>query len=573
MSTPTPSVSSSSPGGSLPSEELPALPELRINSLHHFLHWSVFFYLLPFIPYPLDPDPVVPPAAPSDIPRWTAWLERWYQIFHPATWTVLEQDEDADVAKMQEIGPLWDAAIEEEGESSRRATRLEELMRKLYQRCEMRFHCLFGLHFVRKIYLERKQEEYLALSKTPEQPLSPKELEREILRGLLEEDSGSLPKFAPGSVWPFSISPPKRKTDSDPPAPTHSLEPPPPPRPSAYLPSFLAKHLQPPNPDAKQFYLPERNVPEAWIAAGEAQRPDRPPSSEKLPSLPELRVISLHRFLPWSVLFYLLPFIPYSLDPDPIVPRAAPSDIPRWTAWLERWYQVFHPATWTTLEQDNDADAAKMQEFGPLWFEAIEEDGEESKRATGLEQFMRKLYERCETRFHCLLGLHVVRKIYLERKQKEYRSLSKTLEQPMSPKELEEEILGGLLEGGTDGLPDFAPGSVWPFSIPPPKRKTDSDLPAPTHSLEPPPPPRSSAYLPTFLSKHLQPPDPDAKHFYLPERNIPEAWFAAGEAQRRKDARNAAESGGEQGRSSAAVQITEGGNVLLRRIARQVSID
>lgn len=133
------------------------------------------------------------------------------------------------------------------------------------------------------------------------------------------------------------------------------------------------------------------------------------PQKRSLLTLPRLRIGEMHQFLSWTVLFYLLPFTQFDLNPYPVSPPARPEDIPRWTAWLERWYQVFHPATWLPLDLDQEADEAKIEEVGRLWFEVIKgPEGKDGKEALHLQEFSNKLYKRCLTRFECLYGASLI---------------------------------------------------------------------------------------------------------------------------------------------------------------------
>lgn len=73
-------------------------------------------------------------------------------------------------------------------------------------------------------------------------------------------------------------------------------------------------------------------------------------------------------------------------------------------------------------------------------------------------------------------GLHVVRKIYLERKKKEYLAIWKQQEDTDSQQDLEKEILDSLPDDEQDGLPSFAPGSGTSLASLPPFHLSKTNL-------------------------------------------------------------------------------------------------
>ncbi|GAA5822945.1 hypothetical protein JCM11251_004431 [Rhodosporidiobolus azoricus] len=205
-------------------QDLLSLPKLIVpfSALTDLVPFTVLYDTLPFLKFTLAEFPAAPRAAPDAIPRWDTWLEQWYQMFHPATWTCLEQDNQADVNKIDEISPLLVAAAKgPEGIKGKRAQELATLLELLYKRCTSRFIALYALHVTRKTYFERKKVQLLALRTALGETATATELEGDILRDLERADEGAamLPPFEPGSVWPFTTPAPIPHSAHDPPAP------------------------------------------------------------------------------------------------------------------------------------------------------------------------------------------------------------------------------------------------------------------------------------------------------------------------------------------------------------------
>ncbi|GAA5822954.1 hypothetical protein JCM11251_004435 [Rhodosporidiobolus azoricus] len=237
------------------------------------------------------------------------------------------------------------------------------------------------------------------------------------------------------------------------------------------------------------------------------------PPMEALPSLPIPLVPALQPLLPQRVQLLLLPYYTRNRQENPVVPLAAPDSIPPWTVWLERWYQIYHPATWVYLDRDEDADVDVTVEVVTQYLQERMVGQEKGARASALRKLLGELSRGFWVRFTCIYGLHAVRSVFLERSKKRYLANWSALEALPSSRDLEQQILRDLPDGGTENLPTFEQGSVWPLVIPPPACSSPDDPPAPKHILALPPSPGTPADLVG------PPPAEDRARFALPEPN------------------------------------------------------
>ncbi|BGP20124.1 hypothetical protein JCM10213v2_008259 [Rhodosporidiobolus nylandii] len=146
-----------------PLPAIPAIPDIHVSpyTLHLFLPWSLEHTLVPFLPFP--PGQIIdtcPPAVPGELPPWNRELEEWYQLFHPGTWDVLEDDKYHDNWVIFDLITLKNqhaaeaAAVGQEG-----AKWLELILKRLavvQHRRSLRWLRFYALHGLRKIYLEEK---------------------------------------------------------------------------------------------------------------------------------------------------------------------------------------------------------------------------------------------------------------------------------------------------------------------------------------------------------------------------------------------------------------------------------
>ncbi|GAA6029264.1 hypothetical protein JCM8097_003594 [Rhodosporidiobolus ruineniae] len=129
------STSSSTVSPSIPIEDIPHL--LPPSTIKHFLkpyyaaNWGV---------------------EPGCIPRWTLWLETWYQAYCPDIWPVLEADDLADETAILQIDVEIRNSTGREG-GAIQAERLEAERTSLFERQVERHRRLYLLHAVRQRFL------------------------------------------------------------------------------------------------------------------------------------------------------------------------------------------------------------------------------------------------------------------------------------------------------------------------------------------------------------------------------------------------------------------------------------
>ncbi|GAA5895303.1 hypothetical protein JCM6882_006639 [Rhodosporidiobolus microsporus] len=377
------------------------LPDIKAppDQIHGYLSfsflWTVF---LPFAPPGLlTHDLNVPPAGPSSLPQWTTQLEVWYQLFHPAVWVVLEEDERVDAAFAEEV----DQALSEEegrgeGPDQELLKELEELFATVQQRRILRFIRLFGAHVARQLHLTRLRSS-----------TDPAATDADLLARAPPGDLSHPPPVPVHSVWPFARSAPSV------PFATHML--------AAFR--LLYSHTW-----FHQFFLPHYPTPEIGLARGHALamsggatvgarvRGKRVEERVDLVLLPSLLNFP-------ALLKLVLPFLPPSLAQPNLAPPA-PSEgegsVPPWSVQAEMWYQNFHPAVWEVLEEDEGKDEAFAEELERR-FEAVMEREREAEGVRGKDELERlnKLHsevnKRRRERWWRLYGAHAVRNMYLQR--------------------------------------------------------------------------------------------------------------------------------------------------------------
>ncbi|GAA5909672.1 hypothetical protein JCM6882_008460 [Rhodosporidiobolus microsporus] len=133
-------------------------------------------------------------AAP-DPPPWSLWLEGYYQMHHPATWAILERDQEEDKHFFWAMRD-WRMQREQEGAAEDELGSLWDEMDEAALRMVQRFQRLFALHYVRN--------RYLAYHRT----LLPAHSDTEILEATLVEEDYPPCTVAPHSVWALPIPPP-----------------------------------------------------------------------------------------------------------------------------------------------------------------------------------------------------------------------------------------------------------------------------------------------------------------------------------------------------------------------------
>ncbi|BGP14528.1 hypothetical protein JCM10213v2_002477 [Rhodosporidiobolus nylandii] len=182
---------------------VPPLPPLNIEpkALPPLLPWPLQYDLIPFFPYRAgrwaDHAPQVTPDA---LPPWSRELEAWYQLFHPYTWALLENDDREDsacLAGLEELRKVVRPFAQACGDSGREWwISLHDAMREVKGRRLMRWMRLYALHGIRKVFLTLARDGLFGPSDTA------------ILSNLPPcERLKPLPALS-GSVWPLPTSPP-----------------------------------------------------------------------------------------------------------------------------------------------------------------------------------------------------------------------------------------------------------------------------------------------------------------------------------------------------------------------------
>ncbi|GAA5939069.1 hypothetical protein JCM10213_006019 [Rhodosporidiobolus nylandii] len=138
--------------------EVPAI-QVSLADLRYYLPWSVLCTkLLPFFDYDAgNYHELIPRAADAVVPPWDAELEAWYQMFHPATWVVLQADDKADWLALRDMHSNMQAQVPFMSDPVIK-TWLIEMNRRLASlesRIVNRWTRLLGLHEVRTVYLQR----------------------------------------------------------------------------------------------------------------------------------------------------------------------------------------------------------------------------------------------------------------------------------------------------------------------------------------------------------------------------------------------------------------------------------
>ncbi|GAA5939125.1 hypothetical protein JCM10213_006033 [Rhodosporidiobolus nylandii] len=138
--------------------EVPAI-QVSLADLRYYLPWSVLCTkLLPFFDYDVgNYHELIPRAADAVVPPWDAELEAWYQMFHPATWVVLQADDKADWLALRDMHSSMQAQVPFMSDPVIK-TWLIEMNRRLASlesRIVNRWTRLLGLHEVRTVYLQR----------------------------------------------------------------------------------------------------------------------------------------------------------------------------------------------------------------------------------------------------------------------------------------------------------------------------------------------------------------------------------------------------------------------------------
>ncbi|GAA5953952.1 hypothetical protein JCM10213_001593 [Rhodosporidiobolus nylandii] len=157
----------------------PAIPLAAIPDL---LGWSIIVtYALPNSGFAIADDVAFTAPVP---PRWTLWLESWYQAFCPILWQLLEKDEKRD----NEVNEALMAYRRKRAQEGAAQEELDLLLRdrsRLNERRYTRRARLYGLHAARRRYMDYR----LA------QPSKPSEAD--VLR---DTEAGDLELFCPFAV-------------------------------------------------------------------------------------------------------------------------------------------------------------------------------------------------------------------------------------------------------------------------------------------------------------------------------------------------------------------------------------
>ncbi|BGP13848.1 hypothetical protein JCM10213v2_001786 [Rhodosporidiobolus nylandii] len=177
------------------------LPSVRLDhlSIPHLLPWNLSeTTLLPHLDLePLGLQPFVPPPEREE-PAWSLELEGWFQIFHPATWVLLGEDEAVDAAYAtaveRRMNELESAGEEPEEARLAGAAELRLLRERAFEvlvRRATRFVALYALYAARCAYIAFHRRE------------DSKRSVADILRGAPSGNVDSIPRGPVGRVWPL----------------------------------------------------------------------------------------------------------------------------------------------------------------------------------------------------------------------------------------------------------------------------------------------------------------------------------------------------------------------------------
>ncbi|BGP20487.1 hypothetical protein JCM10213v2_008648 [Rhodosporidiobolus nylandii] len=158
-------------------------------------------YVEPIIPQLISHNALaaIRRAPDGALPPWTAALEAWHAIYHPAAWVILETDDVNDLEYLRQMERLELAVLSTVpaypaadlhawlDEADRRQGRVDQ--RRFYQHLT-----LLALHFVRRQYIKiRQMQERISVA--------------DVLATLPEDDEVPLPPTEQFTVWPVGSFP------------------------------------------------------------------------------------------------------------------------------------------------------------------------------------------------------------------------------------------------------------------------------------------------------------------------------------------------------------------------------